>query len=201
MRVSKRGEYALRSLINLGIAGELGRPMLQIRQLADQDIASLIADLQNPDESNLMDTISALKEKMDPLAVDALIGKFSHPNPSIWYSAASAVGRIAGHRDTPEPIRAEIFAKLANLLNHEDPQVRKTAATALGDMAGDSAAREVMRLFEDPDESVRRTGVFVIGFLRYKPALSEVKRLTRDPSESVRKTAKRALTDLSREFC
>jgi Rrf2 family protein len=37
MRVSKRGEYALRSLINLGIAQELGRPQLQIRELAEKE--------------------------------------------------------------------------------------------------------------------------------------------------------------------
>jgi len=37
MRVSKRGEYALRSLINLGIAQELGRPKLQIRELAEKE--------------------------------------------------------------------------------------------------------------------------------------------------------------------
>jgi Rrf2 family protein len=37
MRVSKRGEYALRSLINLGIAQELGRPMVQIRELAKKE--------------------------------------------------------------------------------------------------------------------------------------------------------------------
>src|SRR5438093_1535824 len=37
MRVSKRGEYALRSLINLGIAHELGRPMLQIGELAKKE--------------------------------------------------------------------------------------------------------------------------------------------------------------------
>ncbi len=169
------------------------------RKMASRDLASLLADLENPDESDLMDTIDALGEKMDPLAIGPLIQKFSHSDPLIWYAAASAVGRIAGHRDTPEPIRSEIFSKLANLLSHENPQVRKTAATALGDMAGDSAAREVMRLFEDPEESVRQTGVFVIGFLRYKPALSAVKRLTRDRSKLVRRTAKRVLRDLSRE--
>jgi HEAT repeat protein len=164
-------------------------------------MASLIADLENPDEANLMDTIDALGEKMDPLAVDALIGKFSHPHPLIWYAAASAVGRIAGHRDTLEPIRSEIFSKLANLLSDENPQVRKTAATALGYRAGDSAAAEVMQLFEDPEESVRQTGVFVIGFLRYKPALSAVKRLTHDRSKSVRKTAKRVVRELSSDVC
>ena len=37
MRVSKRGEYALRSLINLGIARELGRPLVQISELAKKE--------------------------------------------------------------------------------------------------------------------------------------------------------------------
>jgi Rrf2 family protein len=37
MRLSKRGEYALRALINLGVAQELGRPMLQIGELARLD--------------------------------------------------------------------------------------------------------------------------------------------------------------------
>jgi Rrf2 family protein len=37
MRLSKRGEYALRALIDLGIAKELGRPMLPISELAAQE--------------------------------------------------------------------------------------------------------------------------------------------------------------------
>ena len=37
MRVSKRGEYALRSLINLGIALELGLPSLRIGELAKKE--------------------------------------------------------------------------------------------------------------------------------------------------------------------
>jgi Rrf2 family protein len=37
MKLSKRGEYALRALIDLGIAYELGRPMLQISELAAKE--------------------------------------------------------------------------------------------------------------------------------------------------------------------
>jgi Rrf2 family protein len=37
MRVSKRGEYALRSLINLGIAQEMGLPLLRISELAKKE--------------------------------------------------------------------------------------------------------------------------------------------------------------------
>ena len=36
MKISKRGEYALRALIDLGIASELGWPMLQISELASK---------------------------------------------------------------------------------------------------------------------------------------------------------------------
>lgn len=37
MMLSKRGEYALRALIDLGIVNELGQPLLQIRDLARKE--------------------------------------------------------------------------------------------------------------------------------------------------------------------
>ena len=37
MKVSKRGEYALRALIDIGIASELGRPRLQVSELAAKE--------------------------------------------------------------------------------------------------------------------------------------------------------------------
>lgn len=37
MKLSKKGEYALRSLINLGIAAEVGRSLLQVSELAAKE--------------------------------------------------------------------------------------------------------------------------------------------------------------------
>ena len=37
MKISKRSEYALRALIDLGIASEMGWPMLQISELASKE--------------------------------------------------------------------------------------------------------------------------------------------------------------------
>ncbi len=37
MRLTKRGEYALRALIDLGLAQETGRPMVQIAELAGKE--------------------------------------------------------------------------------------------------------------------------------------------------------------------
>ncbi|MEO5959839.1 MAG: Rrf2 family transcriptional regulator, partial [Opitutaceae bacterium] len=37
MRLSKKGEYAIRSLINLGIAAEVGRSLVQVAELAENE--------------------------------------------------------------------------------------------------------------------------------------------------------------------
>jgi Rrf2 family protein len=37
MKLSKKGEYALRSLINLGIAREVGRPLVRVSELAESE--------------------------------------------------------------------------------------------------------------------------------------------------------------------
>jgi Rrf2 family protein len=37
MKVSKRGEYALRALIDLGLAAELGRPMLRAQEIVARE--------------------------------------------------------------------------------------------------------------------------------------------------------------------
>lgn len=37
MKLSKKGEYALRSLINLGIAAEVGRSLVQVSELAENE--------------------------------------------------------------------------------------------------------------------------------------------------------------------
>lgn len=37
MRLTKRGEYALRALIHLGVAQELGRPRVQISEIAQKE--------------------------------------------------------------------------------------------------------------------------------------------------------------------
>lgn len=166
--------------------------------IASRDLESLLTDLASPDVS--MDIIHALGHKGDPRAVEPLIRRFDNPDPFIWYRVAGAVAEIGRNRNVPEQVREEIFSKLSGLLGHEDPLVRRTAATSLGYIGGERAAEEVMRLFEDQEELVRDKGVFVIGFLHYKPALEAVRRLTRDRSKMVRETARRMLIRLSSEF-
>jgi hypothetical protein len=167
------------------------------RARASRDLESLLADLENPDESSLTDTIRALAHKEDPRAVDALIRKFDHPDPFVWYAAADAVAAIVRQKSLPEQVREEVFSKLKDLLGHDDSGVRKCAVMALGYVQGERAAQEIMRSFQDPDESVRTAGAFMITHLRYKPAFEAVTRLTRDRSKRVRDMARKAVIELS----
>ncbi len=169
-----------------GIRGE--DSVQETRKMAARPLKSLLADLENPDVA--MSTIHALGCKGDPRAVDRLIKEFSDPSPLIWHTAAGAVGQIAKHKEAPDEIREQIFEKLCALLSHDDPLVRKSAATALSNIGDERAVREIMRLLDDPDESVRATAVFELGFRRFQPALEPLRRLTKDRSKRVREKAR-----------
>jgi len=167
------------------------------REMAARELESLLADLDESDKPS--DTIYALGLKGDPRAVDPIIRRFDDRNPFVWHSAAGSAAEIASNKSLPESVREQIFSKLKGLLTHDDPWVRKSAATAIGYVRGQPTGEVLMGLFEDPDEGVRRTAVFMIHVLRYKPALDAVKRLTRDRSKDVREAARRAERDLTAE--
>lgn len=183
--------------------GSFDRPeelLEQTRALAARDLSSLLADLEGPDELEVMHTIYALGEKGDPRAIDALINKFTHHSHFVRTPAADIIAEIAKRTDVSEQVREETFSKLKNLLDDEDPLVREGAATAIGRMGGDRAAVEIVKLLEDPDDSVRCTAVSMMAFLHYKPALAPVKRLCRDRDEMVREVARLAVRYMSSEF-
>ncbi|HMK36132.1 MAG TPA: HEAT repeat domain-containing protein [Desulfomonilaceae bacterium] len=181
-----------------GIRGEDSAQ--QTRTMAARPLESLLADLENDDVAFKTKIIHALGYKGDPGAVDILIKEFDEPNPSIWHSAAGSVAEIARHKQNPAHVREETFSRLCALLGHNEPRVRKSAATALGFIGTERALQEVMSLLDDSHESVRSTAVFVVGYRRYKPALEAVRRLTRDRSKRVREWARRMVDTIECEF-
>jgi Rrf2 family protein len=88
MRLTKRGEYALRAMIDLGMAQETGRPMLQIGEVASKEnipIKFLEAILVELKEAGYLDSKRgkhggySLAKPMDTIRIGDVVRKLEGP--------------------------------------------------------------------------------------------------------------------------
>jgi Rrf2 family protein len=88
MKLTKRGEYALRALIDLGIAQEAGRPVIQISELARREripIKFLEAILVELKAAGYLDSKRGqqggywLKQAMDQIKIGDLVRRIEGP--------------------------------------------------------------------------------------------------------------------------
>lgn len=88
MRLTKRGEYALRAMIDLGMAQEIGRPMVQIAELASKEnipIKFLEAILVELKEAGYLESKRGkhggytLKKPMDTIRIGDVVRKLEGP--------------------------------------------------------------------------------------------------------------------------
>ncbi|HXG47633.1 MAG TPA: Rrf2 family transcriptional regulator [Methylomirabilota bacterium] len=104
MRLTKRGEYALRALIDLGMAHELGRPMLQIAEIATAQnipIKFLEAILVQLKEAGYLDSKRGqqggyfLARPMDAITIGDVVRKLDGPLAPIPCVSVSAYERCS----------------------------------------------------------------------------------------------------------
>lgn len=104
MRLTKRGEYALRALIDLGMAHELGRPMLQIAEIATKQnipIKFLEAILVQLKEAGYLDSKRGqqggyfLARPMDAITIGDVVRKLDGPLAPIPCVSVSAYERCS----------------------------------------------------------------------------------------------------------
>ena len=88
MKLTKRGEYALRALIDLGIAQEAGRPVIQISELARREripIKFLEAILVELKDAGYLESKRGqqggywLKQPMDQIKIGDLVRRIEGP--------------------------------------------------------------------------------------------------------------------------
>jgi Rrf2 family protein len=88
MRLTKRGEYALRALIDLGLARKQGRPMLQIAELAKREnipikfLEQILVELKaagHLDSKRGKNGGYFLKQPMDKIRIGAVIRQLEGP--------------------------------------------------------------------------------------------------------------------------
>lgn len=88
MKLSKKGEYALRSLINLGIATEVGRKLVQVSELAENEQLPI---------KFLEQIMQSLKEAGWVESVRGKFGGYRLAKPA----RAISIGEVVRHIDGP----------------------------------------------------------------------------------------------------
>jgi len=99
MKLTKRGEYALRAMIDIGIAQELGRPLIRIRELSEKEnipIKFLEAILLEMKEAGYLDSKRGvnggyfLAKPMNKIQIGDVVRKIEGPLAPIRCASVTA---------------------------------------------------------------------------------------------------------------
>ncbi|HLO52186.1 MAG TPA: HEAT repeat domain-containing protein, partial [Kamptonema sp.] len=138
-------------------------------EVATTEIAPLIAKLKSTDENELKATIDKLVEIGSP-AISALIQALKDADVQIRARAADVLGRISLDSDLKGvPSEAKIVVPaLIPLLKDSNPEVRSSAASALGGIRAEAktAVPEFLPLLKDSQAGVRSNAAFALGGIR-----------------------------------
>jgi HEAT repeat protein len=118
------------------------------------------------------------------IAQDALLAALSSGQPHLLGVGMSGLANLESHSGD---------AHMLELLNHEDPNVRKGAVASLGKLRVTAALDKLIELLRDADSDVRREAVIALNHLKAKKALEFIAEAMGDDSPDVRQVAAIAL--------
>ena len=141
MRLSKRGEYALRALIDLGIAREQGRTMVQISELARREnlpvkfLEAILVELKNLgylDSKRGKHGGYFLKQPMDTIKIGTVVRQLEGPLAPISCVSVTAYKRCSCPDEAHCGLRMlmlDVRNAIADILDQHT--LAKTVATTL----------------------------------------------------------------------
>lgn len=149
---------------------------------------ALLANIRDPQLTDIQPELVALTALRDPAAIPALVDLLEAQRESAVERAhgAEALGAI-GHSDI-QAVQALIQA-----LKDQKLQVREAAASALGAIRHKTAVPPLIDAARDKVTQVRQAAATALGEIGDNRAFATLIRLTRDHHESVRVAAIRAL--------
>lgn len=112
-----------------------------------------------------------LREALDVLGAEhpaTVVSLLSSPDPTVAAGAARLVGRLRIEDGGPD---------LADLVDHDDPEVRRAVAEAAASLAASVVLEAVVDLLTDPVREVRLAAARTLGRTRYRPAAQEFREL------------------------
>jgi Rrf2 family protein len=130
MKLTKRGEYALRALIDIGIAHDLGRPLISIRELSEKEnipIKFLEAILLELKETGYLDSKRGvnggyfLAKPMKKIVIGDVVRKMEGPLAPIRCASVTAYEPCSCPDEEHCGLRllmVDVRNAIANILDH-----------------------------------------------------------------------------------
>lgn len=132
----------------------------------------------------------------DTRALGPLLLALTDPTPSVNRGAATSLVAMYTHEPTRDSV---IIERLLEALVHPSPDVRSSAAMALGKICESSAVEPLIKLLQDRDSTVRYEAAEALGLLGDKRAVEPLIQCLEDPHSTVRYRAALALGALKAE--
>ena len=187
----------------------------QAQNVTDQNLDSLVKNLQDPDKDVRSEAAWALGYLGDKAAVQPLIEALKDRNEDVRYASARALGNlgdktavpslIAALKDPNKDVRSEVVKSLGTLrdkaavppliaaLRDPDRDVRSEVVWTLGDLGDKTTVPPLIAALKDPNKEVRSGSALVLGHLGDKAAVQPLIAALKDRNEDVRYAAARAL--------
>ncbi len=118
------------------------------------------------------------------------------------------IALVAGRREIPQQVKIELLGitlseqaipALLQALNHEDSDVRRSAADALGKIGNEAAVEALLQALNHEDSDVRRSAAYALGKIRNEAAVEALLQALNDEDSDVRRSAAYALGKIGNE--
>ena len=164
----------------------LGYPDSQSLTVKGKLLETHIKALRENEADVIIKAIIALREELDPSAIEPLVTVLPHPLVQVRHMAAGALIKFG----------AAAVDSLIKTLNHNDWTAREAASVALGEIVDSRAVEPLIGVLNDKEMEVRGTAARALGKIKDRAAVVPLIQALKDYQWNVRECAAYALGEI-----
>jgi HEAT repeat protein len=149
-----------------------------------EGLSVLISALADPSEKIRLTALDAVRDHQDEASVRWLLRVFDDPDPRVRAATAEVFAYFYRVEEAVIYRKYLALPHLIRLLSDSDPEVRRSAAHAIGEAKRFEGIDPLLDALDDPDPKVRAEAVCSLGIIRDRKALPQIAALAADGGQA-----------------